>query len=179
MSTDELLGRRDHGGQPAFHVGRSAAIEHAIADFRHERVAVPLIEWARRHDVGMSGKAEERGRRRAPGPEISDLSEAQRLDAKADPGEPLRKHGLAPLISGGQGTARDQIFSEFKGLRHELGVIRPHLQRGKRRWRHATVKSRGKTMYATGMWLYCSARVSARAVMRASYFRHLMRIKPD
>src|SRR5205814_190608 len=80
---DELLAGGDHRRKSALHVGRSAAVQHSVADVRRERVAVPLLERPRGHDVGMPGEAEHRSRAAAAGPEVLDIAKAQALDGEA------------------------------------------------------------------------------------------------
>ncbi len=48
--------RGDHGGEPAFHVDRAAAEEHAVDDLRRERRMPPALLRPRRHHVDMAGK---------------------------------------------------------------------------------------------------------------------------
>ena len=58
---DEILGRDDEGGDRGLHVGGAAAVELAVADRRHERIGVPLLERAGGHDVGVAGEADAAG----------------------------------------------------------------------------------------------------------------------
>ena len=59
---DELLDRHDERRERGLHVGRAAAVELAVAQRRHERIAAPRVERAGRHDVGVAGEADERAR---------------------------------------------------------------------------------------------------------------------
>src|SRR5207253_4214720 len=56
----ELLGGGDHGGKSALHVGGAAAVEQPVADLRGKRVAAPLLERTRGHDVGVPGETQYR-----------------------------------------------------------------------------------------------------------------------
>jgi len=132
MQGDELLGCGHHGREPALHIRGAAAIEHALADLRHEGIAVPLIEWAGRYHIGMPREAKQRSPVTAACPEVGDIPEWQRLDHETDPLEVLREERLAAFIGGSHGATGNEIPSQFNGLRHWLAVIRPQLQRGKR-----------------------------------------------
>ena len=48
----------DEAGDLALHIDGAAPVEHAIADLRGERRRGPRVDVARRHDVGVAGKAE-------------------------------------------------------------------------------------------------------------------------
>ncbi len=73
---DELLAGGHHGGKAALHVRRTAAVEHPVAYRGLERIALPLLERARRHHVGVSGETEYGALGAAPRPEVIDDPEA-------------------------------------------------------------------------------------------------------
>jgi len=73
---DELPLAVSIAASPLFIVGRSAPVQHAVADVRRERVAVPLLERAGGTRRCVSGEAEQAGRGRA-GPELP-TAKAQR-----------------------------------------------------------------------------------------------------
>src|SRR4029077_6215330 len=132
MAGDELLGGGHHRHETALHIRGAPAIEDTVADLGHEWVAVPLLEWAGGHHIGMPGEAEQRSSVAAARPEVRDAAKWERLNHESDPRKALREKCLAALIGGGYGTTGNEIYSQFNGLRHRLAVIRPHLQRGKR-----------------------------------------------
>jgi hypothetical protein len=72
MLVHKLLDCHDERGEGAFHVGCAAAIQHAVAYRRGERIAIPLIERTGRNDVRVSRKAHQRACRTAPRPQIVD-----------------------------------------------------------------------------------------------------------
>ena len=67
----------------ALHVGRAAAVQHAVADGGHEGVGLPLLERAGGHDVRVAGEAEHRAAAAARRPEVVDDAVAQALDLEA------------------------------------------------------------------------------------------------
>src|ERR1700731_4441659 len=123
MRPDELLGGGDHRRKSALHVGRAAAVQHAVADLRRKRIAVPLLQRTAGHHVGVSGEAEHRSHPAAPGPEVLDTAKAQLLDGEAGCREALDHELLAAFVSGGDRAARDESLSQFNGLRHYLGGL--------------------------------------------------------
>ena len=91
MFGDEFFDGGDEGGQRAFHVGRAATVEHAVAHGGGERVAVPFVHRAGRHHVGVSGEADHRGSIAAPRPQVVHFAvahlfqvEIERRQARAD-----------------------------------------------------------------------------------------------
>ena len=118
VRADEFLGRRDHRGEPALHVGSSAAVEQAVADRRREGIAAPLFERTCRDDVGVAREAEERSPAAAARPEILDVAKAQWLDHEAERRQALRHHWLAALVGRRHRSACDQIPSQFNRLGH-------------------------------------------------------------
>ena len=56
MSGEKGFDRRDRRGQRGFHVGRTAPVEHAVADFRAKGGEVHLSSGPVGNDVGMAGK---------------------------------------------------------------------------------------------------------------------------
>ena len=57
----ESLTSGHHCGQAAFHVGRTAAVQHAVADVSREWRVRPLVLWPGRDYVGVASKHEQRG----------------------------------------------------------------------------------------------------------------------
>ena len=107
----ELLGGGDHGGKSALHVGGAAAVEQPVADLRGKRVAAPLLERTRGHDVGVPGETQYRSLDSATRPEVLDVAETQPLDGKTGRSEPLHQDRLAAFIGGGDRAAGDQGLS--------------------------------------------------------------------
>src|SRR5262249_51821364 len=89
VSAHELLGRGDHRGQPALHICCAAAEGGAVRDRWYEGIGAPFFEGAGRNDVGMPREAKTRTAVSAPGPEVLDVAEAQRLDLETQGREPL------------------------------------------------------------------------------------------
>src|SRR3546814_5082012 len=58
----QALDSDHHGRESRLHVGGAATVQHAIADFRHERIAQPVGARSRRYDIGVAGQT---GQRRA------------------------------------------------------------------------------------------------------------------
>ena len=85
MPGDEALGRSDHRGQTALHVGGAAAVQHAVAYDRLERVGLPFLARAGRYDVGMTGEAQHRAAIAMARPEVLDRTERHALDPEARP----------------------------------------------------------------------------------------------
>src|SRR6184192_1979897 len=114
----ELLGGGDHGGQSALHVGGAAAVEQPVADLRGKRVAAPLLERTRGHDIRVSREAEDRRFGSVPRQEVLDIAKAQALDTEARGGEARGHDLLTAFVGGGDRAAGDQSLSQFNGLRH-------------------------------------------------------------
>src|SRR5262249_54147207 len=112
------LGREHHGRESALHVGRSTAVEHAIAHRGHEGIALPLLDRAARDYVGVSGEAEEGALRAPPRPEVLDAAEGQRLEREPGRGEVSADELLAALIGRAHRAAAYEFLRQFKGLRH-------------------------------------------------------------
>src|SRR5436190_7785597 len=121
----EGFNRDDERGDRGLHVGAASAEKPAVAQRRHERVAVPLRKGPRRDDVGVSGKAEKRGAIAAARPEIVDFAEAHRLAAKARFFEPPADERLAAAVCGGYRAPADQLLGEFENaLQCAAGPLR-------------------------------------------------------
>jgi hypothetical protein len=117
----ERLGGGHERRNRAFHVGRPAPVEPAVAHLGAERVAVPGVERAGGHDVGVAGEAHQRPGLAAPQPQVGDAVARQRLGAKAERGEALRDQRLAAVVVGGDGAPRDELAGEReRGLRAVL-----------------------------------------------------------
>ena len=84
MLRNERFDRDDERGERTFHVGRAATVEMTVAQCRLEWVAAPRIERSRRHDVGVTGEADERAPCRPPRPEVGDAVGLQRLAAESE-----------------------------------------------------------------------------------------------
>jgi hypothetical protein len=70
IASDEFLGGRHHGGEPALHVGRAAAIQQAVLHHRRERIGLPIVDGARGHHIRVPGEAEHGTARAAGRPKI-------------------------------------------------------------------------------------------------------------
>ena len=116
---DERLGRRQHRGKPALHVGRAAAVQQAVANDRHEGIRMPLLERPGRHDVRVAGEAQERPvAAAAHGPEIVDLAEAHPLDRESERFEARNEQFLAAAVGGTDRLAGHELAGQFQGRRH-------------------------------------------------------------
>ena len=118
MGADEFFGGGDHGRETAFHVGRAASVEHAIADGRHEGVAAPFFEWPGRHDVGMACEAEQWPLATPDRPKILDVAVTQRFDGEPQRLETLTHDLLTAGIGRGDGVAGHEVLGECEGRRH-------------------------------------------------------------
>ena len=126
---DELLDRDHHRGERALHVGSAAAVQHAVAVRRHERVAGPLVERAGRHDVGVAGEREDLRRRPPAGPERPQVGDAavggsarSLLAIEAERRQAGRDQVLAAAVGRRDRTAGDQLLGEVQGSRHGLAT---------------------------------------------------------
>ena len=124
---DELLDRDHHRGERALHVGGAAAMQHAVAVARHERVAGPLLERPGRHDVGVAGEREDLRRRRAPRsdrPQVGDAAVGRSAGSvraiEAERRQAGRDQILAAAVRRRHRAAGDQLFSKVEGSRHGL-----------------------------------------------------------
>ena len=120
----------DEGGDRGLHVAGAAPIQATVAQRWCERVALPLVERASRHDVGMAGKHQQWGilaGRRPLGPQVGDAKvirpaddgfadEAQRLQTFDD-------ERLTQRVVGGQGRALNQLSGQFQGAGHRHGAV--------------------------------------------------------
>ena len=84
-----------------FHVGRAAAVEVTVAHAWARRVRCPCVERTGRHDVGVAGEADERGRVAQPRPQVGDAvgSAASRSGSRAAQGA-RRAASWQPASSG-------------------------------------------------------------------------------
>src|SRR5438128_7748412 len=96
----ELLGGGDHGGKSALHVGGAAAVEQPVADLRGKRVAAPLLERTRGHDVGVPGETQYRSLDSATRPEVLDVAETLRSTAKPAAASRSIRIGWQPSSAG-------------------------------------------------------------------------------
>ncbi|MNY28493.1 hypothetical protein D3C86_1624690 [compost metagenome] len=80
---DKALSGHDHCRQRTFHVSRTSAKEHAVADSRFERGINPAVSVARRHHVGVSGEGQ-RFALAAPCPEVLGVAKIHPLNGKTD-----------------------------------------------------------------------------------------------
>jgi len=98
VALGEPAARSDHRGEAALHVGRAAADQRSAVDDGRERVDLPLLGRAGRHDVGVA-REDERGRRAAAAsPEIVDLAELEAFDGEAGRLEQLADEELTPRV---------------------------------------------------------------------------------
>ena len=111
----EVFGGGDHGGERAFHVGRAAPEQQAIAHRRLEGIALPFLERAGGDHIGMSGETQHRAALAARRPEIVDVAIAQVFDLEAGRRQPPRHDFLAALVGRGDGVAREEIEREIDG----------------------------------------------------------------
>ena len=111
----EIFGGRDHRGERALHVGGAASEQQAVAHRGLERIALPFLERAGGHDVGVAGEAQHRAALAARRPEIVDVAVAQVFDLETGLGEAAGHDFLAALVGGGDGVARDEIEREVDG----------------------------------------------------------------
>ena len=114
----ELGRRRDHRCESALHVGGAAAIQHAVADDRLERIRLPFLERSRRHHVRMARETQDRTRLAAFRPEVLDAAVAQWFDRESGRGEALAHRGLAASVSRGDRISGDEVQGQVEGFGH-------------------------------------------------------------
>lgn len=83
MLGDETFSRNDHRRQRAFHVCRTTAKQHSVADCRFKRRVDPAIDITRWYDIGMPGKGQ-RFALSAPCPKILCIAKIHMLNGKTD-----------------------------------------------------------------------------------------------
>jgi hypothetical protein len=114
----KLLERADHGRDAAFHVGRPAPVQPAIAQFGNERIAVPGRARSGRNHVGMTEESQHRTVVAVHSPEVAHWAERQRLDAKSCAGQTRPDQLLTARIFGRQRRAPDQFAGQGKHRTH-------------------------------------------------------------
>jgi hypothetical protein len=129
MRSDEPLGRGDHRRHAALHVGGAAAVQDAVAYHRLERICLPFLARAGRHDIGMAREAQDRTLAAVSRPEILDRSERHPLDPKAQGLKALADQLQATMIFGADGRTADQFLGE-RQRRIGIGGQRRELQSG-------------------------------------------------
>ncbi len=137
---DEAERGRDHGGKPALHVDRAAAVEHAVDDLRGKRRMPPARLRARRHDIDMAGERQVPLALADRGEEVFDRRAAGRLeDRPLDwqiPRAPRWRCKHIERRAGGRRDARRaHQFGQKIRLRSAIGRIMRaagHLHRRKR-----------------------------------------------
>ena len=116
----------DGGGDRAFHVGRAATVEPAVAHGRLERRRGPLFQRAGGHYVGVAGKADQAAAglatRVASRPEVRDAAGIDAFDVKAEPDQPGGDQVEAAGIVGRYRRARDQRPGFFQD-RHQASMF--------------------------------------------------------
>ncbi|SVM43070.1 Uncharacterised protein [Klebsiella pneumoniae] len=80
---DKAFGGNHHRRKRAFHIGRAAAKQHAVANSGLKRGINPAIGVARWNDIGMTGERQ-RFPAPAPGPEVLGIPEIHRFNGKAN-----------------------------------------------------------------------------------------------
>src|SRR5258706_11711745 len=127
----KLLDRDHESGDRSLHVGGAASEELSVALGGDERVAVPLLDRAGRHDVGVTHEADKGAGVAAPSPEIAHLAVPDRLERKSDPREPFGEYPLAAAVFRGDRAPRDQFAGKpqrragFNGRHRGLRWNRP------------------------------------------------------
>ena len=149
---DETLARGDHRCEAALHVRGAAAVQNSVAHDRLERVGLPFFARPGRHDVGMTGEAQDRTLAAVARPEIFDGAERHVLDAETEGLQALPDELQAAVIFGADGGAADQVLGEGEGGvgvgRQSQGLqVRPRQVRARSysedpRWRQAAVVTR-------------------------------------
>ena len=93
MLLEKTRGCGDEAGDRALHVDRATPVQHAVDDLAGERIDAPAGEIARRHDVGVTGKAEIGRPLAHPGVQIADRRRAVLLERQPVAGEtqPLQR----------------------------------------------------------------------------------------
>jgi hypothetical protein len=118
----EVFGRGDHGRERALHVGGATSKKEPVAYRRFERIALPFLERAGGHDVGMAREAQHRAALAAGRPEVVDVAITEVFDLETGLGQTPRHDFLAALVGRGDGVARDEIEREIEGLRHRSAL---------------------------------------------------------
>ena len=109
------LRRRDLRRERSLHVIRAAAVELPVAHRGLEGIALPFLERAGGHYVGVPRETQHRPAFAARGPEIVDVPITQVFDLETEAGEPSGHDFLAALVGWGHGIAGDEIEREVDG----------------------------------------------------------------
>src|SRR5690606_30943780 len=111
--------QRDHErGDAALHVRRAATVEHAVANFRDERIAGPCLARPRRHHVGMAKQHQHRAAVTVRRPEVVDLTEAHVFASETGTMQTPADQRLAAGIVRGDRGARNQLAREIEDFAH-------------------------------------------------------------
>ena len=116
MLRDKILDGRDKRRQRALHVGGAASVQEAVAHRGRERIAGPFFFRTGGHDIGVTGKGDDRFGGAAPRPEIIDIAEAQAMYLKAERLQAFDHQLLAAGIVRCERGAGDQLFGEFESF---------------------------------------------------------------
>ena len=123
-SAHDTLGRRDHRGHRRLHVRGAAAVEKAVALGGRERIARPLLNRARRHDVDVARQADERPRRAMARPQVADRSAIEPLAPEAGRRQTRRQQSQAAAIGRRDRAAGDELPGELQRVALDLGHVR-------------------------------------------------------
>ena len=125
---EKFLDGREHGRQAAFHVGGTTAVKQTVANGRLERVAMPFLEGAGRHHVGVASQTESGAaacHAAFPGsPEVVHGPEPEPFDLKPERFQAANHYVLAAFIRGAHRAATEQVQSQVEGGGHWFGFSR-------------------------------------------------------
>jgi hypothetical protein len=121
MATDEFFERKDHAGDTRLHVGRSAAVQHALAHFRLERRTRPFVGRSARNDIGVPQKNQHGSAAAMRSPQVAHVAIVQILDGEARLAQSLTDEGLATGIFGGDRSTPDQFAREIENCGLMIG----------------------------------------------------------
>ena len=110
---------------PSLHVGRSATVEHTVADRPLEGGARPVFHGPGRHDVRVPGETEERPSAAVLGPEVAHGRMVEAPDPETLRLEGLGQEVLAAGVVGRDGRAAEECAGESDGG----GIADRHVRR--------------------------------------------------
>jgi hypothetical protein len=120
----EALDRGDHRRDRRLHVRRAAAIQVPGALGRRERLARPLLDGTRRHDVHMAGETDDRPACAVHRPQVARLRAVHPLADESGWGKTMGDQVEAPVVERCDRPAGDQL------LRQVERVVERHVRRG-------------------------------------------------
>src|SRR3984893_14786732 len=129
MGGEIIQHRRDAAGNPALHVHGAAPVQEPILYLARERAMGPRALVARRHHVGMSGKADVRSAVADTGLELVDVggagfAEGDAMHLEAGAFKDIFEHAERAGIGRGYGWAAEKLLGNREGIGHAPRLTR-------------------------------------------------------